>query len=82
MNKKIIKDFIKSEFLKGHSLEDLDDDNSLIESGIIDSLRILSLIAFLESTFGLQVDDMDLIPENFETVYAICNYVEIAQKKS
>jgi acyl carrier protein len=76
MNKKIIKDFIKSEFLRKNPVGDYDDDFSLIESGVIDSLGIQSLIAFLESTFGLQIDDLDLLPENFDSVNAITLYIE------
>jgi len=54
----------------------LSDTDSLLEEGIIDSLGIQSLVAFLESSYGITVDEDDLMPDNFDTVNAIKEYVE------
>ncbi len=53
----------------------LEDDDSLIDSGIVDSMGILELVAFAESEFGIVVEDTDLTPENFESVAALANFV-------
>ena len=79
MNKKIIEEFIESEFLRRTPVKDYDADFSLIESGVIDSLGIQLLIAFIENRFGIQVDDMDLLPENFDSINALTAYVESKQ---
>jgi len=75
MNRKNVKDFIEKEFLGKSSINAIDDDSNLIESGVIDSLGIQSLIAFLEGAYGIEISDMDLVPENFETISAIDNYI-------
>ena len=42
----------------------------------LDSIEILTLIAFVESSFGIVVNDSDVRPENFETVRAVAKYVD------
>ena len=54
-------------------------DESLLQTGLIDSLGMMDLIAFLESTFGVTLDDDDLVPTNFETVTAIASLVRDKQ---
>jgi acyl carrier protein len=51
-------------------------DASLIESGIVDSLGILRLVAFIEENFSVVVDDIDVVPENFDTINAMNSLVE------
>lgn len=50
-------------------------DTSLINSGIVDSTGIMEIVAFIEETFGLVVDDRELVPENFDSVSALSSYV-------
>lgn len=58
----------------------LDAQSSLFESGVIDSLGILDIVAFLESEFEISVGNEDVIPENFETVELLADFVN--RKKS
>lgn len=50
-----IREFIVSEFLPGESADNLGDDLPLKDSGILDSMSTLSLVSFVEKTFGLEV---------------------------
>jgi acyl carrier protein len=52
-----IRKFILKLFLSGGAPETLKDDESFLERGIIDSTGVLELVAFLEETFHLKVDD-------------------------
>lgn len=58
---------------------DLEDDTSLIESGLLDSLRIVSLVQSLQSEFDLEFDFADITLENFESVNAIAACVAAQQ---
>ena len=69
-----VRDFLKNDLGKAES--DVGRDESLLESGIIDSMGVLQLVAFLESTYGIKVEDDDLMPENFHTITSISAYVE------
>ena len=51
-------------------------DGSLLDSGLLDSLGIFELVAFLQDTFGIVVEDDEIVPENFETVTQISGYVD------
>lgn len=67
----VIRDFIINEMLHGSLTVPLGDDDQLVESGIIDSLGVMTLLSFLDEKFSIQVSGDDLIPENFESVSAI-----------
>ncbi len=70
-----IRNFILENFILENP-EDLVDDESMLEKGIIDSTGVLELVAFLESTYEIKVEDEELIPENLDTVKNIVAYLE------
>jgi acyl carrier protein len=72
----IIKNFIETELLKAKGYDNLKDTDSLIDSGIIDSLGIQILMPYLERTFSIRINDDEVLPENFETIDAISKFVE------
>ena len=57
---------------------------TLLSSGvpILDSLEILKLTTFVEETFGVVVNDEDLVPENFETLASLSRFIEERRAKS
>src|ERR1043165_7567940 len=61
------------EYAAGKGLTELKDDEPLLANNIIDSLGSFRMIAFLEETFPLTIEDTDMVPENFQTL----NDVEI-----
>ena len=67
-------DFIRANFLYNES-DALSDDESLFERGIVDETGILELVMFVEETYGVQVSEADLVPENFDTVNAVVAFV-------
>ena len=71
-----IRTFILESFLKGASPDTLKNDVSLERSHIVDSVKTLELIMFIEENFGFSVDNDDAVPENFDTVNAIVAYIE------
>jgi acyl carrier protein len=48
----------------------------LLENGILDSLGILDLVAYLEGEFAITVSDEELLPEHFETLERLTAFVE------
>ncbi|HHO75086.1 MAG TPA: acyl carrier protein [Deltaproteobacteria bacterium] len=71
-----IINFIKENFIMGRSETKVDPEESLIESGIMDSTGVLELVEFLEATFNIQVEDEELVPENLETVKNITEFLK------
>lgn len=70
-----IKDFIVSNFLFGQNSETLTDEESFLESGIIDSTGVLELVAFLEQRFAIAVGDRELLPENLDSIQNATRFV-------
>jgi acyl carrier protein len=59
--------------------EEISDDESLVESQILDSLSILKLISFMDEVFGIYFSEEELEPERFETVQRIIELVRNKQ---
>ncbi len=74
--KKTIKEFIVNHFLKGGKLTTFADDDSFLEEGIIDSVGVLELVAFLEETFDFRVEDEEIIPDNLDSVNRLVTFVQ------
>jgi len=66
--------FLLKNFYVGN--EGLTDGESLLDRGIVDSTGILEVIAYLEETFGIRVEDSEILPENLDSVGAIVRFVE------
>ncbi len=49
---------------------------SLLDEGVVDSTGVLEVIAFIESEFGIAVEDLEITPENFDSIGRIAAYVE------
>jgi acyl carrier protein len=71
-----IRNFIEENFLFQIGDQNLADNQSLLEAGVVDSTGVLELVAFLEDTFHLQIADKDIIPQNLDTIDAITAFVE------
>lgn len=74
-NRKIIRAFIRDNFLKESPVKNFDDSLSFIDGGIIDSVGVLELVAFLEERFGFRIEDDELVPENLDSVDRLVRYV-------
>ena len=73
--RKRIKNFIIENSLNGFSDKVLHDDDSFLEMGIIDSTGILELVSFVEEEFGIEVIDDELIPDNFNSINNLADYI-------
>jgi acyl carrier protein len=56
--------------------DDLTDGTSLIDTGIVDSTGMLDIILFLETEFGIAIEDRETTPDNLETIGRIVAFVE------
>jgi acyl carrier protein len=70
-----IRSFIVSKFPLARK-RDLADTDLLLESGILDSLGILDVVQFIETEFGIHVEDDELLPENFQNIQRLAEFVQ------
>jgi acyl carrier protein len=73
--KTILAQYIQTEILHGRNVN-LQEDQDLLGAGILDSLSILQLVAFVEERFGIQVPDEDVVYDNFKTINALAEYLQ------
>jgi acyl carrier protein len=55
---------------------DVAPEDSLFESGLLDSFSLTDLVSALESEFSIQIPDSDLNPRKFDSVKRIRAYLE------
>jgi len=72
-----IRDYILREFLVGENPERLTDTTPLISGGILDSIAIIKLIAFLEETYHLQIEAHEIDMKHFNTISDIIRFVDL-----
>lgn len=70
----VVRDFIEQELVYGGE-GNFDQDADLIERGVIDSMSLLRLVSFLEDRYHIEIQDEDLVPDNFRSVGAIKSFV-------
>ena len=71
-----LRRFIGENFMFQDEVKSLADDASFLDSGIIDSTGVLELVCFLENTFGIEVADDEMLPENLDSIGNITRFIE------
>ncbi len=69
-----IRAFVIENYLFGEEGK-LENDDSFLETGIIDSTGVLELVRFLEATFAIKVSDEELIPDNLDSINKIVAFL-------
>ena len=72
-----LENFLLNEIVVDQNIESISPDDDLIMQGIIDSLGIMKLVAYLEDTCKIIISDDDLIPENFQTIERLEKLIEM-----
>jgi acyl carrier protein len=70
-----IRQFIIDNFLFGELDAKLSNDDSFIDTGIIDSTGVLELVAFLEDKYEIEIQDNEFIPDNLDSVNRLIQFV-------
>lgn len=71
-----IRDFVLRNYLFTTDGNALQNDQSLMQTGVLDSTGILELISFLHEAFEVQVYDEEMIPENLDSVDRLTAFVK------
>src|ERR1700704_3531873 len=70
-----IKETVRGFILRSITIPKLDDDDTLFESGIVNSLFAVQLMTFVEKTFAIEVGMDDLDIENFKSLNATTAFI-------
>lgn len=70
-----IREFILSAYLFGDESRMPTSNDSLLETGVLDSTGVLELIEFLEMEFQITIEDAETVPDNLGSIAGITRYV-------
>ncbi len=76
-----IRAFIIDQYVKGDTLRTPKDDDSFLDSRLIDSTGMLELVMFIEETFNIKVEDEELIPDNLDSINRLNEFI-IGKRKN
>ncbi len=71
-----VRSFILENFMFSNDESALNNEESLLDKGVIDSTGVMELVAFLEDEYKFRINDDELIPENLDSVRNIVAFVD------
>lgn len=77
-----IREFVVDNFLFREDMDSVSDSESLLENGLMDSTGVLELVAFLESDIGIDIQDDEIVPDNFDSIEKISRYANAKLAKN
>jgi acyl carrier protein len=80
--KKTIRHYIMENLLFIEDESALQDSDSFLDGGIIDSTGVMEIIMFIEETFAIKVDDNEMLPANLDSVDSLTAFVQRKQAQA
>jgi acyl carrier protein len=71
-----IRFYLMNNSLPGTELDKLRDDDSFLESELIDSTGVLELVAFVEDKFSVSVNDDEISLENLDSINRLIGFIQ------
>jgi acyl carrier protein len=68
--------FILENFLFTDDQSKLNNEDSFMDQGIIDSTAVLELIFYLEEEFSIKVEVEDMVPANLDSIDKVTRFIE------
>jgi len=68
------RNFLATELRIAQAAE-IDPDLPLVQRGIIDSIELMQIVLFLETQYGIKVDETEILPSNLRSLSTIQNFV-------
>jgi acyl carrier protein len=66
---------LRTEIAVGLGIKSLTPDEDLLQQGILDSLGIMKLIVYIEESYGIKIEDEEIIPENFQSLNSMVTFI-------
>lgn len=77
--RKKLREFVTDTFLIADEDEELNDSDSFMQTGLIDSTGILEVTNFIEAEYQITIEDDEMVPDNLDS---IDNLVKFIMKKT
>jgi acyl carrier protein len=73
--KSSLRTFLSEPILPLAKVADFKDDESFLESGILDSTGVLELVSYLEKQFAIRVEADELVPDNLDSLNKLAAFI-------
>ena len=73
---KALEDYITTTFVSDPTADPITADSNLLLSGLIDSLGVMQLVAFIQSENNIKVEPREITLKNFKTINSIVGFIE------
>jgi len=70
-----IRHFVVDNFFFGEEKREFSNEASFFDTGVLDSMGVLTLVSFVQEKYAIRVDDKDLVPDNFDSVHRVARFV-------
>ena len=77
-----LRTFIVDELQPEATASELTDDYPLLTSGVIDSIGIYQIVGFVESEFGVEIADDELVEDNFGTIGELATLIDAKREET
>jgi acyl carrier protein len=77
-----LRNYLEEHYSLARKGKRLKDDTLLLEEKIVDSVGMLELMLFIEETFGIEVPEEDISPDNFGTINRLVVYIDSKKRLS
>ena len=79
--KEQVREFVREHLAGVKGIKSFTDQESLLDSGVIDSLGIFRMVSFLEETFGIRVADEEITAENLQSIDVVEQLILAKRRK-
>ena len=74
--KMLIREYLSKSMMLISSVDTIQDDDSFLDKGVLDSTGVLELVGFIEKQFHIRVEADEIVPENLDSFNKLVSYIE------
>ena len=74
-----LRSFIAREILFSGNGYPFADEDSFLESGVVDSMNVMEIVLFAERAFSIPIEDREIVPANFDSIRNLADFVRRKQ---
>jgi acyl carrier protein len=71
-----VRQFVIDNFIFDNDNHNFSNDDSFFDTGLLDSMGVLTLVEFVKEKYGISVEDDELLPENWDSVTRVANFLQ------
>ena len=76
-----IREYFFENFLFGYTEDEIKNDTSFSELGVLDSTGIMEIVSFIENKFDITINDSEITHENLDTINLMVNFINSKKSK-